>query len=755
MASTKFISVILPLRLEWTPCYSFSESHEEGNCCLATGDRVRVRFASKEYIGVVDKTDIVPDIAPSRILPVISVERSIEKIFPEEIELWKQVAAYYMCTIGEVYKAAYPVSKINLEEARGEALKKVQERRDRMVGSISQKLEKLKTRLSEKESRIEKTRQGTKALAALTLDVERLREEIQRTSNALETAARNRDAASRGILPKEHTFKTVSLTQAQENAFRQIREGFTEGKPVLLHGITGSGKTEIYIKAAQEILLKGKNVLYLVPEIALSRQLEERLDMHFGGSLLTFHSSETAASRRNTAEVIRSTAHSGNTYIVLGTRSSLFLPHNNLGLIIIDEEHDSSYKQDSPAPRYNGRDTALMLACIHKASTLLGSATPSLESLFNCDNRKYRLVELRQRFHGSQDSAIEIIDTKAEWRKRGMFGSISRKLADHIRATLSEGGQTIVLRSRRSWAPALQCEDCGQIQKCPHCNVSLSLHKGKDEQEVLRCHYCGYTSAYTGKCSICSGQVRSLGTGTQKIEEEIRTLFPSARIARLDSDTAQNRKYEEKTIKDFSKGELDILIGTQIVSKGFDFSKLNLVAVIAADTLLGVQDFRADEKAFQLLEQFRGRCGRRGGKGLFVIQTSQPEHPIYHKLIEGGTHQMDILMEERRNFLFPPFTRLIEINIKDIYEDRAERISRNLCKSLARILSSKDNLPAVIGPYAPAVDKIADNHLRSIRISLKKDKMLGSYKKRIAEAIRDFEKNMKYEGHITINVDPS
>lgn len=536
------------------------------------------------------------------------------------------------------------------------------------------------------------------------------------------------------------------LSPAQAEAYGRVQAAFAKGKPALLHGVTGSGKTEIYIRLAQEAISRGRNILYLVPEIALSRQLEERLYSHFGDRLMTFHSGETAVSRRNTSETIRSYRTTGENYIVLGTRSSLFLPHHNLGLIIVDEEHDSSYKQDSPAPRYNGRDTALMASVIHKADIILGSATPSLEELYNCECGKHALIELKERYHGSEDSDIELIDTKAERRKRGMHGSFSRKLIEHIKGTLQDGGQVMLLRSRRAWAPALQCEECGEIQKCPHCNVSMSLHNSG----IMVCHYCGHRTAYTGTCTRCSGTLKSLGAGTQKIEEEAMQLFPEARIARLDSDTAQNKNEEKRIIKEFSRGETDILIGTQMLGKGFDFSNLRLVAVIAADNMLGLQDFRADEKALQLLEQFKGRCGRRGSKGLFIIQTAQPQHPIYQHMTSNEPQLFSTsLLEERKLFDFPPYTRIVEITFRDIYEDRAERMAGRL----ASILHAQ--YPGVTGPYAPAVDKVADRYIRTIRISLPKDSRLKSGKAALMQTIRTFEKDNRYDGHITVNVDPA
>ena len=764
MSQKTFISVILPLKLEWEPCYSLPEGMKAG-----VGNRVKVAFAGREYSGVVSAVGISPEADPAKIKPIMSIEDSLERILPEEIRLWKQVAGYYLCTIGEVYKAAYPIGKINLEEAHAEVLSKSRARKEKLLESMRAKVGRIRARMQRKEELIAESKEGTKTRARYQEELEKIRHELETAEIAMRHTEDMYDNPPQGILDDTYRYRdSVTLSKSQETAYGQIRESFAKGKPVLLHGVTGSGKTEIYIKLAQEAISEGRNVLYLVPEIALSRQLEERLEAYFGDMLLTFHSAETAASKRNTAEKIRSLQASGKdaqterasgNYIVLGTRSSLFLPHHHLGLIIIDEEHDSSYKQDSPAPRYNGRDTALMLSVIQTEAQekdrpcriILGSATPSLEELYNCECGKHIKVDLNERYHVAEETEIEIINTIAERRKHGMHGNFSRKLIEHIRATLAEGGQVMVLRSRRAWAPAMQCEECGDIPKCPHCNVTLSFHKTGS----LTCHYCGYRTGYTGTCTKCNGPLKSLGAGTQKIEEEATALFPNAVIARLDSDTAKNKSYEKKTIKAFSKGDIDILIGTQMLAKGFDFSKLRLVAVIAADSMLGMQDFRADEKAGQLLEQFKGRCGRRGAKGLFVIQTSQPEHPVYRHIANRAPEQFNAsLLDERKLFGFPPYTRIIELTVHDTYEDRVERMTRKLAADLNTHIC-QPRQTGITGPYAPVVDKIADQHIRTIRISLSKDNRLKNAKTAIMQAIRDFEKANRYDGHITINVDPS
>lgn len=749
MQQATFISVILPLKLEWEPCY-------RAESCLKEGNRVRVMFAGKEHIGVVSAVGITPDISEEKVKPILAHEDTLEDVLPEEISFWRKVSDYYMCTVGEVYKAAYPTGKINLEEARAAAKEKVLKRRERIIDSIRSKTERLHERLIRKETVASKSREGSKTRLTAIADAEKIREELDRALKALDSAQEELEAVKNGTdgyIPPVWA-KSPVLSEAQAEAYDKIRYEFSKGKPVLLHGVTGSGKTEIYINLAQKALRQGRNVLYLVPEIALSRQLEDRLYEHFGESLMTFHSGESGASKRNTAETIRHIATSADKgcYIVLGTRSSLFLPHHNLGLIIVDEEHDSSYKQDSPAPRYNGRDTALMLYQLVNSrgghcNIILGSATPSLEELYNCSTGRHSLVELKQRYHGSEDAAIEIIDTRAERRKNGMIGSISRKLYDHINRTLEEKGQILVLRSRRAWSSAMQCISCGTIQKCPHCNVSLSYHKNSGR---LVCHYCGYSRPFIDECTSCKGHLSAIGAGTQRIEEELASLFPQASIARLDSDTAQNKAYEARTIKGFAKGETDILVGTQIITKGFDFSNLSLVAVIAADSLLGIQDFRADEKALHLLEQFRGRCGRRDRQGMFVIQTSQPEHPIYQRLANNDAEAFNIqLMQERKDFRFPPYSRIIEITVRDSYEDRADRMCANLALQLRPLF------PDLTGPYAPVVDRIADSYIRKIRISLAKDRSLNTRKASLKEICEKFIKEKKYDGHITFDVDPS
>jgi primosomal protein N' (replication factor Y) len=809
MTGRIFIQVILPLRLEWEPFYyqeiELSESAGDASGLfpvtstgsvterdkeqVRVGDRVRVNFAGKEYVGVVSMADAGKQAEEmgivDKVKPILGMAEGLEPVTKEEIELWRQIAEYYLCTVGEVYKAAYPAQKVEKEvvQARQEALKVEREEKNRT--KIADKIKRLEERAEKKAELAAKARKSESRerylaekemlegeIGLLVRELTSMVGELCRTTGSVtgygDSVTYHQDEEPIGgsiIETSEGTEKEISLSAAQEEAYSKIKEIFAKGKPALLHGVTGSGKTEIYLKLAQETLAMGKNVLYLVPEIALSRQLEDRISETFP-ELLVFHSGETMSRKREVATVLRHAGEpaEGKGYVVLGTRSAIFLPHKNLGLVIVDEEHDTSYKQDSPAPRYNGRETAIMMAKIFGANVILGSATPSLESLYNCSVGRYGLVTLNKRFYDAADSDIEIIDTIAERRKNGMIGNFSRKLIEHIGKCLGEQRQVLILRERRAYSPIVQCQECGDIPKCRCCNVSLSLHRRADGSERLVCHYCGRVYEYTGKCHKCGGELKPLGSGTQKIEEEASKLFPNARIARLDSDTAQSRKYETDTIRKFSNGKIDILIGTRMVAKGFDFSGLSLVAVLQADSILGQEDYRADERGLQLLEQFRGRCGRRGEKGLFVIQTSQPEHPVYQsidgKLDENGT--MARFLGERKLFGYPPYSRVIGVVIKDYNQARVDLLSRDLGEYLRGALAVKvsfapgvQNGPNVIGPYSPAIDKISNQNIRQIRVLLPKDRSLARNKETLAAAVERFEKEKKYSGHIALDVDPA
>ena len=709
MAEKRYIQVILPLRLGWEPFYALPSG-----ISVQVGDRVKVLFSRKPYLAVVSRTDTEPSIDNRKVFTIQSVEADLPRVSEQEIAFWRQVADYYLCSIGEVYKLAYPAARA--EEMKATANQARRERLEERIARVEAELAKAEAS--------KRTRESTR---------ERLRETLQQ----LRIERDNREAGPDGR--PAAVDDSIVLSPAQQRAYDGILSAGK--KPVLLHGVTGSGKTEIYLKLAAGTLSEGKSVLYLVPEIALSRQLESRVGKIFPG-VQVYHSGETIARRRDIAARCRT----GAPGIVLGTRSALFLPHRNLGLIIVDEEHDTSYKQTEPAPRYHARETAVMLALQYGARMVLGSATPSLESLYNCMGGRFIRISLKERFFHGNDAEVEVIDTVEERRKRGMIGHFSRKLIAHIQEALQADKQVFILRSRRSYAPLLQCHECGEMATCPQCSVKLSWHQDTGR---MVCHYCGYSEPYTGHCPSCGGELISLGAGTQKIEEEARELFPQAQVARLDSDTAQQAGYTRNLLNRFEKGEIDILVGTQIITKGFDFERLALVAVIGADTLLGQPDFRSDEKAFQLLEQFRGRCGRRGGKGLFVIQTAQSGHPVYRNLSSlTGTESM---LPERKNFGYPPFTRLILILLKDSNLKRLTYLADELARLLGATLGPEVRIS---GPYAPAIDKIAGQYFRHIRLTMAKDKHLGEHKKLLAETLAAFEKERSWNGHFAIDVDP-
>ena len=744
MDRTCYISVILPLRLDWSPCYRAPEG------AVARGSRVRVMFAHKAYVGVVEAVGIRPATDPARIQDILSVE-DLPLVTDEELRLWQFIAEYYLCSVGEVCRSAYPAGKTALEQSGLRIRERERERLERRRTALALKREKLECRLAAKTAALETAREGTKRRAELL----RMAGELRRQIEALldEDAAGAQDTVMGATPPLT---AAPRLSPAQQTALQGIRAAFAEGRIALLHGVTGSGKTEIYVSLALDALAEGRNVLYLVPEIALSRQLEERLDACFGDRLLIFHSGESPVRRREVAASLRE-----GPYIVLGTRSALFLPHHDLGLVIVDEEHDTSYKQDT-APRYQGRDTAVMLARIHGCPVLLGSATPSLESVFNCMGGRYVLVPLEEKFHEARDARVEIIDTLAERRKNGMVGSFSRKLIDRIRETLDRGEQVVLLRGRRAYSPVIQCTQCGDIPKCPCCNVPLSYHKA---DQRLVCHHCGHREPCPQACPVCGGPLQPFGAGTQRIEEEAQALFPEARIARLDSDTARSKQNESRIIREFAAGRTDILIGTQIVTKGFDFGGLTLVAVLQADSLLGQQDFRADERALQLLEQFRGRCARRDRNGLFVIQTARAAHPLYRRL-GGDDSRADFigdLLAERKEFGYPPFSRIILLICRDSNEARLEKLSRALADTIGGAFGTRPSPVAgpiegsisLTGPYAPPLDKIAGEHIRHIRLMLRRDASLADNKRRIAGILAAFEKEHRYSGHVFPDVDPA
>ena len=531
------------------------------------------------------------------------------------------------------------------------------------------------------------------------------------------------------------------LSPAQTKAREGIMAAFAEGRNALLHGVTGSGKTEIYMHVAADALQKGRTVLFLVPEIAMSQQLQERLERVFADKLLVFHSRQSPAQRKR---VYDSLASGGEARIVLGTRSAIFLPAGNLGLVIVDEEHDASYKQEEPAPRYNGRDAAMLLASVCGAKVLLGSATPSLESLFNVSCGKLRRVDLTEKyFEGACEPEVIILDTIRARRNNDMQGSFSKHLLREIGKTVERGEQALIFRSRRAYSTMVQCGECGDVPSCPGCGVPLTYHKFK---EVLECHYCGYHRRYVSACGKCGAPdaLLPLGAGTERIEEELAECFPTYRIARFDADTAASKANAEKILKEFAGGRTDILVGTQMITKGFDFDRLTLVAIIAADSLLAVQDFRADERALQLLRQFRGRAGRRDRKGMMFIQTGQPHHPVFQRLVNGSQDEAGAVkdsLDERRNFKFPPFVRLVQITVRDRSEGELWHVSREIVEILGKC-GVKD------------FDKVEGEQETRFWVKLARTSGAAPVKRELRIRLEALELRFKRKPQIIIDVDP-
>ncbi len=581
MTRTSFIQVILPLRLEWEPYYKVPE---EVN--VQVGDRVRVIFANAFYVGTVSEINVTPTLEADRILPLEAVEKDLPVVSPEEIRFWRELAAYYLCTVGEVYKAAYP---------------RMAHHKSRLVLPVTEE-------------------------------------------------------------PKE--------APAVEEASRQaMKAGFQEGKPVLLVGLS---RTDYYLAEALDTWKEGKSTLILVPEIALSSQLEEQIRKVFP-SLLLYNSHLTPGKRKAVAEKLRS----GDPYVLLGTRSALLLPHRGLGLVVVDEEHDPSFKQDAPAPRYHGRESGIMLALTQGAKVLLGSATPSLESVYNAQCGRFKRVDLKENFTNEKASEVEIIDTGAETRKKGMAGSFSLKLLAHMKATLDAGEQILLLGPRRSYP------------------------EGK------------------------------------KLEAEVLDFFPEVRLGSLNEGTPQEQL---ETLAGFSQGEFDILVGNNLSTKGIESRKLGLVAIVAADGILSRQDFRADERAAQLLRQQKGHCAR------FVIQTRAPHHPVFEAIREGKD-PTDRILEERRQFGYPPFSRLVKVQVHDKYEKRMVFLTRELAGEL-------ETISPVTGPYAPSWWPVPEEKVQEMLLLLPRDKDLGVRKVAISRRVSAFEQEKKYPGHIIIDVDP-
>jgi len=517
---------------------------------------------------------------------------------------------------------------------------------------------------------------------------------------------------SRLDVTETQTVAIATLNEHQQKALQEIKQQFLEKPVVLLHGVTSSGKTEMYIHLMQQAIDEGKQVLYLVPEIALTTQLTSRLKRVFGNKLGVYHSKFSDAER---VEIWNNLLQNKNYEIVIGVRSSIFLPFRKLGLVIVDEEHETSYKQYDPAPRYHARNAAIVLAGMHGAKTLLGTATPSIESYYNATNGKYGLVKLDVRHEAMELPAFLVVDTKEAYHKKRMESHFSDELLEQIKKALENKEQVILFQNRRGYAPYIECKACAYVPKCKNCDVSLTVHKVFN---TLTCHYCGYAEPIPPLCPACKTPgLNTKGFGTEKIEDEIRLLFPEARVSRMDLDTTRSKKSYEKIISDFEQHKVDILIGTQMVSKGLDFERVRLVGILNADNMLNFPDFRAHERAFQLMAQVSGRAGRKYKRGLVVLQTTQPQHDIIGQVLRNDyTAMYETQQQERALFKYPPYHRLIEISLrhKDVLVVKAAAFA--LANDLRAVFGAR-----VLGPVDPLVARIQNLYIKQILIKIENE----------------------------------
>ena len=549
----------------------------------------------------------------------------------------------------------------------------------------------------------------------------------------------------REIKPENAENVDVELSEAQGKAYNEITGAFTENKPVLLHGVTSSGKTEIYVKLIEDTLARGRKVLYLLPEIALTSQIIGRLEKYFGTTVKVYHSKYTASARASVYNAVLDDKFE----IILGVRSSVFLPFDNLGLIIVDEEHESSYKQFDPDPRYNARDMALVMGKIHGANVILGSATPSIESYNNALQGRYKLVELTQRFGNVQLPKVEVADMKDAYHRKINKGHFHPTLIKAIADTLEAGEQVILFQNRRGYSSLLECKDCGWVPHCQNCDVSLTFHKYDNK---LECHYCGEKFSVPTKCGQCgSTNLTQKGLGTEKVEEQIQLLLPNARIDRLDYDTAQSRKNFERIINDFSNGDIDILIGTQMITKGLDFPNVSLVGILNADNMLNFPDFRAFERSYQLMAQVSGRAGRRQKQGRVIIQTFSPAHEVIGYVLNNDYKTMVASqLRERTQFHYPPVCSFIIVRLKHKDNYKVQKASYLLAQELRKTLQGR-----VRGPEEPAVNRISNNFLMNIHIRFEKTVSAQKVKAFVMEKIQAITSIPELsQTKVEIDVDP-
>lgn len=717
-----YVDVILPLPLEGTFTYSVPDT-------LAPQVRMGVRVVvplgrSKTYTAMAVRTHgDKPEFDTRDIIQVVDDS----PVLPErQLRLWQWISTYYMCALGDVFKAALPAGLKAEDGYRPKTVRCVTLPANlRTEHSLHIAMTAL--------SRALKQQQTFCKYLELShwdqIDGETPPEHIQEVAcDELQNAANASDAILRQLTSRrflevyhrevgriggggEYSPENIQpLSEAQQDAMNKIGVQFMGKNVVLLHGVTSSGKTEIYIHLIQKAIEEGRQVLYLLPEIALTVQMTRRLQRVFGSRLGIYHSRYSDAER---VEIWKKQISDKPYDVILGARSAVFLPFSRLGLVIVDEEHETSFKQQDPAPRYHARSAAIMLARMYDgAKVLLGTATPSMESYNNALTGKYGYVSLTTRYKDVALPDIHVVDIKDLYRRKMMRGPFSPELLDAMRAALKQHKQVILFQNRRGFAPMVECKVCGWVPKCKNCDVSLTYHRSMN---VLTCHYCGYTYAVPHQCPNCeSTELLGRGYGTEKIEDRVRELFPEARIARMDLDTTRSAGAYQRIIGDFSSGRTDILIGTQMISKGLDFSGVTVVGILNADTMLNYPDFRAYEHAYMMLTQVSGRAGRRGERGLVILQTKSPDLPVIQQVVSGDfkTFASD-LMDERRMFHYPPFYHLVYVYLRYRNEPVVESAAIEMASRLRQQFGER-----VLGPDKPAVARVKTESIRKIVVKL-------------------------------------
>ena len=730
-----FADIILPLA---QPCYTFAVSHIPD---LKVGEAVAVQFGPRNvYTGIVLR---LHNNAPKRgkIKPVLQRIYDFAILTPKQIEFWSWMASYYLSTLGEVMRIALP------------SLIKPHATSQELYIPYSLPTEKVISLKSMPEGDVlDKMSRKAPRRAALLSMLQRSGGEIARKECSADSAVISAlvkagyiEIVDRQcepqIEPISHSTLPI-LSAEQSNALQRIESGLDVCNVALLHGVTSSGKTEIYTHRIAYALSREQDVLLLVPEISLTAQLVERMQQMFGSRVIAYHSKLTPLRR---TQVYMDMLRTDSGRLIVGARSALFLPYKNLGLVIVDEEHDSSYKQTEPSPRYHGRDAAVMLATQHRAKVILGSATPSLESFNNAMAGKYAGVTLMSRYGGSLPPKIIISDTMRAVKRGERKSHFNKELLDRIADRLQRGEQIMLFQNRRGYAPYVECPRCGWTARCPHCNVTLSRHLNS-----LKCHYCGYHIDRLDYCPECkTSQLETKGFGTEKVEEEICALFPTARVLRLDSDSANSDSAYNRIINQFASGEADILVGTQIITKGLDFKGVTLIGVLNADNLTNAPDFRAVERAWQTMLQVAGRAGRRDKAGEVVIQTSDPEHPVFAALSEQGyQHFASAQLRERQMFNYPPFSRLIRITLRHCSPETLAKTASQLGVELRTKFGGR-----VLGPVTPLIDRIRNEYI--VIIKIENGSSFARAKEIVSEQITALQKSPESKGITVIcDIDP-